>query len=135
MYSFAVTRQDHLQEGSVLPEEGCRCYFSLARQWKKEKKVGKKGGQQVLQLRASQVWVLHGHEKEEDIQATQAEDVSAEDALAEEEEEDALATLAEEEEIPQNMAEEVEEEEPELKAEKPEDVLTFLKIILEPGQD
>ncbi len=129
MYSFAVTRQDHLQEGSVLPEEGCRCYFSLARQWKKEKKVGKKGGQQVLQLRASQVWVLHGHEKEEEILATQAEDVSAEEA------EYALAEEAEEEEIPKHMAEEVEEEEPELKAEKPEDVLTFLKIILEPGQD
>ena len=128
MYSFAVTRQDHLQEGSVLPEEGCRCYFSLARQWKKEKKVGKKGGQQVLQLRASQVWVLHGHEKEEEILATQAEDVSAEEA------EDALAEEVEEE-IPKNMAEEVEEEEPELKAEKPEDVLTFLKIILESGQD
>ena len=129
MYSFAVTRQDHLQEGSVLPEEGCRCYFSLARQWKKEKKVGKKGGQQVLQLRASQVWVLHGHEKEEDIQATQAEDVSAEEA------EDALAEEAEEEEIPKNMAEEVEEEEPELKAEKPEDVLAFLKSFFGPGQD
>ncbi len=122
MYSFAVTRQDHLQEGSVLPEEGCRCYFSLARQWKKEKKVGKKGGQQVLQLRASQVWVLHGHEKEEEILATQAEDVSAEeaeDALAEEEEEDALATLAEEEEIPKNMAEQVEEEEQQENAQKP----------------
>ncbi len=92
----------------------------------------------MLQLRASQVWVLHGHEKEEEILATQAEAVSAEeaeDALAEKEEEDALATLAEEERIPKNMAEEVEEEEPELKAEKPEDVLTFLKIILESGQD
>ena len=95
----------------------------------KEKKVGKKGSQQVLQLRASQVWVLHGHEKEEEILATQAEDVSAEEAA------DALAEEAEEEEIPKNIAEEVEEEEPELKAEKPEDVLTFLKIILEPGQD
>ena len=88
----------------------------------------------MLQLRASQVWVLHGHEKEEDIQATQAEDVSAEDALAEEEEEDALATLAEEEEIPKEE-EEVEEEEPELKAEKPEDVLAFLKSFFGPGQD